>query len=191
MRLGGLVCAVTFATALAGGGSALEIPDAVEGALRHIAHAQGVASVACEAGERVVFSCELQENGQVMSLCLAEAGAARFLLSDRAGAPVFEYPNARGSSTDFRRTHLTFAGDTGGFAYSFVHDETKHIIYSVSGRGFEDHGLLRIETDAKVARVQHCRPGTLVDGDDEGVVSATLRWPEDEMLGRTGLPVHD
>jgi hypothetical protein len=62
------------------------------------------------------------------------------------------YP-AAGHEGDFTRTHLTFAGNTGGYAYAFKNDSFKYVVYSVAGSNNVQEGGLVVLKDGEAKPV--------------------------------------
>lgn len=152
-----------------------------------------VAESMCAAQEAVLFSCETT-TGKRVSLC-----ASRGVSTDQGylyyaygipGHSELVFPGEKRVPTDFKRTQLTFAGSTGGYAYSFENDGYRYIIYSVSGaERLEDQGVLVTRGDTRdVISALSCRKGSVVEDDDSALLDLTLTWPADPDLDRHGLP---
>lgn len=146
----------------------------------------------CSSGEIVVFSCPLAGRSKTVSLCASDH-ASRFRYAyGRPGAPELEFPAADASvppQPPFRRTHLTFGGSTGGTAYSFDNGGYTYVLYSISGTGMRDGGVLvQRKGSAHATGDLKCQPGTISESDDDAVIDATLKWPHDPGIEARGLP---
>lgn len=148
----------------------------------------------CQPDETVIYSCRIRSNGKLASLC----APSDFTSSPRAGvyyvfgkpdAVEMRYPNgASASGAKFNQAHLVFAGATGGYAYSFVKDGFKYLLYSISGTGVEDQGVIV----AKVGEIESvvempCAADSMVQSDLH-VFDAASTWPEDADVADHGLP---
>lgn len=147
----------------------------------------------CLSDERVVFSCKLQRS--TASICaLQTSGTAGLRVRYReglAGEPklVFSSDSAKPGNL-LKRSHLGFAGNTGGYAYSFVGDEGKYIVYSVSGaESLQKAGVVLDPVDtSKQASDRRCESGSLIETNDMKLIKSTLSLPEDPDIKRRGLP---
>jgi len=93
---------------------------------------------------------------------------------------------------NFTRTHLLFAGNTGGYAYSFDRPDAKYVIYSVSGSmGLEHQGVLALDASGATQAELKCAPGTLVEDDAESLRALIRELDPDETIAREGLPLPD
>jgi hypothetical protein len=108
----------------------------------------------------------------------------------RPSSPELIYPPRGGKVAGaFAQTHLVYGGATGGTAYSFVNGDYKYILYSISGTGLDDSGVLvqRLgQTDA--ARDMKCQRGTITESDDDTIARAMQQWKSDPDLETHGLP---
>jgi hypothetical protein len=142
----------------------------------------------CLEAEQVVFSCKLQHN--VASICATSAGEGIRYLMGPAGAPelLLDTSGAEPAGV-LRRSHLAFAGSTGGYAYSFVRNATKFIVYAISGDGdLQEAGVVTHPLHSpNQARHLGCEGGSLVETDDIRLIKRTLSLPEDPDLKR-GVP---
>ena len=147
----------------------------------------------CAAQEAVLFSCETTKGKQV-SLCASRGVSADqghlYYAYGSPENPELVFPGEKRPPTDFKRTQLTFAGSTGGYAYSFENGGYRYIVYSVSGdEGLEDQGLLITHGDArKAVSALSCSKGSVIEDDDTALLDLTLTWPSDADLDRHGLP---
>lgn len=147
----------------------------------------------CAAQEAVVFSCETTK-GKRVSLCASrDVSADQGYLYYAYGLPgkaELVFPGEKRPPADFKRTHLTFAGSTGGFAYSFENGDYRYIVYSVSGaEGLEDQGVLVTKGETRNAiSALSCSKGSVIEDDDSALLDLTLTWPADLDLEQHGLP---
>jgi hypothetical protein len=148
----------------------------------------------CATQESVLFSCETAA-GKRASLCAShDAGADRgyvYYSYGSPGEPELVFPAEKRPPTDFSRTHLTFSGSTGGYAYSFRKDAYRYIVYSISGaEGLEDQGILITRSDPRASiSTLACRQGSVVE--DDALLDLALAWPPDPDLELHGLPQRD
>ncbi|SFK97189.1 hypothetical protein [Lysobacter sp. cf310] len=164
-------------------------PAAVPGAA-----ANGDARALCAADEDIVLSCKLA-GGQLASLCASkgvsdQAGYVYFA-QGAAGHPDYVFPADKGvHGKRFKRTQLGYAGNTGGYAYSFEDGGRKRIFYAISGEsGLEERGLLIANGDAaKAESLAACEPGSVVDDIDDRLFKFTRGWDRDAAIDRGGLP---
>jgi len=148
----------------------------------------------CAASEDIVLSCKLA-GGQLASLCASkgvsdQAGYVYFA-QGAAGHPDYVFPADKGvHGKRFKRTQLGFAGNSGGYAYSFEDGGRKRIFYSISGeKGVQEQGLLTASGDAvKAEAFVACEPGSLVDDIDDTLFKFTRGWDRDAAIDRGGLP---
>jgi len=147
----------------------------------------------CGKSDHVVFSCPLAESTKTVSMCAAgddANGGRRFYYAyGRPGKPELTYPSA-GSEGDFTRTHLTFAGNTGGYAYAFTNAGFKYVVYSVSGaNNLQDGGLVVLKDgQAKPVKQSTCQAGKVTDTDEDALIDATLKWKSDPAIEKNGVP---
>lgn len=148
----------------------------------------------CAAREPVLFSCRTS-SGKHVSLCAtaSEDQGHVYYAYGSPGHPELVFPDERRPATGFKRTQLFFAGSTGGYAYSFVNDSYRYIIFSVSGaEGLEEQGVLVTRGNARKAVASlRCVDGSVVEVDAPGLLDLTLTWPVDPDLDRYGLPEGD
>ncbi|KRA74696.1 hypothetical protein ASD78_10200 [Lysobacter sp. Root667] len=148
----------------------------------------------CAASEDIVLSCKLA-GGQLASLCASkgvsdQAGYVYFA-QGAAGRPDYVFLADKGVHGErFKRTQLGFAGNSGGYAYSFEDGGRKRIFYSISGeKGVQEQGLLTASGDAvKAEAFVACEPGSLVDDIDDTLFKFTRGWDRDAAIDRGGLP---
>jgi hypothetical protein len=155
-----------------------------------------VAHSMCAGQEAVLFACKTTK-GKLVSICAsrnvsADQGNLYYAYGSPAG-PELVFPGHRRPPGDFKRTQLTFAGSTGGYAYSFATGGYRYIVYSVSGaQGLEEQGVMITRGDArKAVAALPCTKGTVVEDDDPALLDITLAWPADADLEQHGLPRRD
>jgi hypothetical protein len=146
----------------------------------------------CAAGEKIVFSCPLVGGKKTVSMCAAgdmSHGEGRFSYAfGTLPRPEFKYPGADRDGS-FTRTHLVYAGASGGMAYSFTNEGYKYILYSISGTGLEDGGVLvQRPGDSHAAKDMKCQSGKITGLDDDAVIDATLKLKSDPDIESHGLP---
>ena len=151
------------------------------------------AATLCQPDEVVIYSCRIRNNGKLASLCAAadfasspKAGA--YYIFGKPGVIEMRYPRGENLGGHFRQAHLVFAGATGGYAYSFVNEGFKYLLYSISGTGIEDQGVIvaKVGEPQPVAEMQ-CVAGSMVETDLR-VFDAARSWPEDVDVAEHGLP---
>ena len=148
----------------------------------------------CAKNEAVVFSCPLGKGGKVVSLCAArlpsQGETPYYYAYGRPSSPELLYP-PKGQVTigAFAHAHLVYGGANGGTAYSFVNGGYKYIVYSISGTGFDDGGVLvqRLGQTSAV-RDMKCQRGKITESDDDKLINATQQWKSDTDLETHGLP---
>lgn len=168
---------------------------AVGDATRPVASKAKAPETLCAQTERIVFSCVLENGRKSVSMCASgdlNQGQGRFYYAyGRPTAVELTFPPAGAPSGHvFARTHLVFAGNTGGYAYSFVNNEYKYIVFSISG-SFDamDAGVIVQHVgDGRVAQEMQCKKKTIIDPDDKDVLDATLKWRNDTDIASHGLP---
>lgn len=142
----------------------------------------------CREDEQIVFSCTIQRS--VASICAARAGEGIRYLQGSIEKPelVFSTEDAR-AGDGLKRSHLAFAGSTGGYAYSFVMGPSKIIVYSISGaENLEKAGVVTHPLNSPDnARELRCERGSMIETDDMRLIKRTLALPEDPDL-ESGVP---
>ncbi|WP_158549197.1 hypothetical protein [Lysobacter silvisoli] len=145
----------------------------------------------CAADEDIVFSCKLGD-GQLASLCASKGASAQSGRVYYAQGPDYVFPADKGAAggVSFKRTQLGFAGNTGGYAYSFEDGGRKRIVYSISGEGGQDQrGVMSVGSGADASvNVLTCEPSSVVDDIDDALFKFTRSWGRDEAIDRGGLP---
>lgn len=150
----------------------------------------------CDRNEQVVFSCKIERD--VVSLCASRAhgvaAPAMRYLQGRMTKPELVYSNVDAASDNpLRRSHLGFAGGTGGYAYSFEHEDAKYIVYSISGaESLQRAGVLIAPLSAtQKAEDRPCDKGSLLETEDVALIKSTLSLPSDPDIERKGIPELD
>lgn len=154
-----------------------------------------VAPSMCGAGDKVVFSCPLANSTKIASLCATQSQAGAeptfYYAFGRTGAAELRFPAAgRADNAAFSRTHLGFAGNTGGYAYSFANAGYKYIVYSISGTGALREGgvIVQPSTSTKPATRLTCHSAAITETSDDALIDATLRLKQDPRIESSGLP---
>jgi hypothetical protein len=160
------------------------------------APAQFIPGSLCAKEESIVFSCPLIKSKKIVSICAAgDTSPHRFYyVFGRPNSPELVYP-AKDSQAQpsFARSFLSFAGNTGGYAYSFSKDGYKYIVYRISGTGFENGGLMvqKSGEEKPVANLQ-CQNRKILDknldASGKDMFDETGKWPSDEDIKDHGLP---
>jgi hypothetical protein len=147
----------------------------------------------CQPDEVVIFSCRIRNSGNLASLCASKdfgskSGATVQYAFGKPGAVELEFPEkpepAPGS---LRRSHLVYAGATGGYAYTFTNGGFKYHLYSISGTNLEDQGIVVAQHEKVVAELK-CDTRSVVLPENTKVIDALLEWPEDPDVAEHGLP---
>jgi hypothetical protein len=157
--------------------------------------AKGGAASVRSAGDQVVFSCPLVTGSKIASICASQSNAGAepgfYCAFGRPGAPELRFPaSGHAENAAFHRTHPGFAGNTGGYAYSFANAGYKHIVYSVSGSELSrDGGVIVQPLDKlKSATTLACRSTAITETWDDSLIDATLRLKKDPLIQSSGLP---
>lgn len=147
----------------------------------------------CAADEDVVFACKL-DGGQLASICASKGASEQsghVYFAQGAGRVEYRFPADNAAPAGrFKRTQLGFAGNSGGYAYSFEDAGSKRIFYSISGEaGLQEQGLMTVAAGAaKADKVQACESGSVVDDIDDALFKFTRSWGRDDAIDRNGLP---
>lgn len=157
--------------------------------------AQVIAASVCSPGDQVVFSCPLARGSKIASMCASHgktsADPTFYYSFGHAGTPELRFPApGHADNAAFSRTHLAFAGNTGGYAYAFANAGYKYIVYSVSGaRSSRDGGVIvQPPAGTEAATKLSCRAGAITETSDDSLIDATLRLKKDPQLQTSGLP---
>jgi hypothetical protein len=106
----------------------------------------------------------------------------------KPGAVELKFPEKpKPAPGSLRRTHLVYAGATGGYAYTFTNGGFKYHVYSISGTDLEDQGVV-VAQHGKVVGELKCDTRSVVLPKNTKVIDALLAWPEDPEVAEHGLP---
>lgn len=147
----------------------------------------------CQPDETVIFACRIRNNGKLVSLCAAndfggKPGATVQYAYGKPSAVELKFPEKPETAPgSFKRTHLVYAGATGGYAYTFTNGGFKYHLYSISGTGLEHQGVVIAQRDKVVAELK-CDTRSVVLPKNTNVIDALLTWPEDSEVAEHGLP---
>lgn len=149
----------------------------------------------CVKTDQIVFSCALDGGKKVVSICASgdvanDKGRFYYAYGHDVAHPELTYPANNTTPADFTRTHLSFAGNTGGYAYAFGRPGFKYVVYAISGSNeMTNDGLLVLKSDeSKPVKHARCDAGTITDTDDSMLLHATLKWKIDPTIDAHGLP---
>ena len=147
----------------------------------------------CQPDETVIFSCRIHSSGKLASLCAAKdfgknSGATVRYAFGKPGTVELRFPEkAEPAPGSFKRTHLVYAGATGGYAYTFTNGGFKYHVYSISGTGLEDQGIVVTQRGRVIAELK-CDTPSVVLPESANVIDALWKWPEDFEVAEHGLP---
>lgn len=154
-----------------------------------------VPASACSTGDEVVFSCPLATGSKIASICASKSAAKAepgfYYAFGHSGSPELRFPaSGHADNGAFNRTHLGFAGNTGGYAYSFANGGYKYIVYSISGAQSSRDGGVIVQplTGGKAATKMSCRTTAITETSDESLIDATLNLKKDSKIQANGLP---
>lgn len=150
----------------------------------------------CAADEDVVISCTLAgAEKKLASLCASKGVTDQsgyvYFAQGAAGHTDYVFPADKSApARRFKRTQLGFAGNTGGYAYSFEDGGRKRIFYSVSGEmGLEEQGVIVVADGAeKPETALSCEKDSVVRNEDNVLFKFTRSWDRDAQLDKRGLP---
>jgi hypothetical protein len=146
----------------------------------------------CSAPDLVVFSCPLEKNAKIVSICAAGNAASRhfYYAFGEPHAIEMTYPSDGEDSTKaFEQAHLLFPGSTGGYAYSFTKQNYKYILYSISGTGFDIAGIkVQHLGDVRALSDMKCQPGKLTENNDANLKNSIDEWTHDRDIELHGMP---
>ncbi|WP_133501048.1 hypothetical protein [Cognatilysobacter terrigena] len=146
-------------------------------------------ALACAEGEELLFGCTIASSGKSVTLCSTArtAAATRYRFGTSSRVELEQVGSTAGTPT-FSRTPLMFAGDTGGYAYSFQHEGTTYALYSVSGRDdIARAGIAVINAEGKKVADLKCEPDSLRETESLDMLRATQQWPSDPKVDRASL----
>jgi hypothetical protein len=185
-RLGALLL-MTYSCSTLANGSAAGAPRGQAVTVRSL----------CTNADKMVFSCPVAGGNKVISICAAsnaDSGQRRFYYAygRPARSPDLVFP-AKGqpSNNVFTRTHLGFAGNTGGYAYSFTNGEYKYVIYSISGTDNLQDGGAIVQRPGETSAIKKipCEHAKITEAEDEAILDETLKWKSDPEIEAHGLPL--
>ncbi|MGO1069116.1 hypothetical protein [Lysobacter sp. CA199] len=152
----------------------------------------------CAANEDIVMSCSLGGDKKMVSVCASKGVSDQsgyvYFAQGAAGKADYVFPADKSPAKGrFKRSHLSFGGSTGGFAYSFEDAGRKHIFYSISGdQGLEDQGVIVAPAAATAATKADsalaCEKGSVIEDEGDALFKYTMSWPKDEAIEQHGLP---
>lgn len=156
---------------------------------------ESTVSSLCKPGDTVIFACRVRRSGKLVSLCAAADFADRqdadvYYAFGRPGKLELRYPNEPAPARDhFMRTHLFLPGATGGYVYSFANAGFKYYLYSISGTGREEQGVVVTAPGEEHALSElSCDPRSVTESTDPRVFDAARSWREDADIRDHGLP---
>jgi hypothetical protein len=150
-----------------------------------------VAGSLCRKPDQILFSCPLAKSSKIVSICAAGMTAPhRFYYAfGTSDAIELTYPAESGSTNAFKRTLLMYPGGTGAYAYSFVQEDFKYVIYAISGAGLDTGGIvIKRENALRALATLECAQNKLEETSNESLFDETLKWPIDSELHGHGLP---
>lgn len=149
----------------------------------------------CAVNEDVVISCSLAGENKIASLCASKGVTNQsgyvYFAQGTAGHKDYIYPADKSApARRFKRTQLGYAGNTGGYAYSFDDGGRKHIFYSISGAyGLEDHGVMVVvDVPATPETVLACEKNSVIETESDALFKFTDSWDHDPHIDKHGLP---
>jgi hypothetical protein len=146
----------------------------------------------CTKPEQVVFSCPLLKSRKIVSICAGGNAAPHriYYAYGRPRAVEMTYPSASvAAETGFSRAFLGFPGGTGGYAYSFVNEGMKYIVYFMSGAGFDRGGVIVQKSgELRATSKATCAKGMIEEFTGDALLDETLKWKVDEDIHIHGLP---
>ncbi|WP_152640378.1 hypothetical protein [Xanthomonas sp. MUS 060] len=147
----------------------------------------------CKKPDQIVFSCPLVNSKKIVSMC-ASGSVAPHRFYYAFGKPQKIEMNYLSNSSSpgggFMRSFLGYPGGTGGYTYSFVSNNFKYIVYSVSGRyGFNIGGVLVQKIgDIRAVVDMKCAKGGVKDSLSDSLLKETLGWEFDGDINGHALP---
>ena len=151
-----------------------------------------VGSSLCTQPDQIVFSCPLLKSRKIVSVCASGSTAPHhfYYAFGKPRAIEMTYPSTSGTTeTRFSRAFLGFPGGTGGYAYSFVNEGIKYIVYSVSGAGFDTGGVIVQKSgELRAMSKAACAKGKITESTGDALLDEALKWKVDEDIHIHGLP---
>jgi hypothetical protein len=155
-----------------------------------IAHATNTPTM-CAKGDDAAFSCMLAKGDKTVSICAKNRNSFYYAYGKVGTKPDMVWPSGDATSSGMTRTHLMFAGSTGGYAFAFTNEGFKYVVYSIGGTQFEDGGIIVTKgVDAAPVKSTRCKAGTITESDSEALIDASLKLPKDPAIDQNGLPKH-
>lgn len=145
----------------------------------------------CTKGDQVAFSCPLAKGGKTVSICAKSTNSKDFYYAyGKPGAKAdMVWPAEGATNAGMTRTHLVYMGPTGGYAFAFTNEGFKYVVYSIEGTGFKDGGVIVVKGDERTpVKDTACREGAITDAENESLIDAGLKLPEDPSISQNGLP---
>lgn len=168
-------------------------------ASKHITHAVRIKNLEtqCSDNEEILISCKIEGVNKIASICASKSVSDKsgyiYYAYGSPGNPEIVFPKDKSPPDGrFSRTHLLFAGATGGTAYSFVNENWKYIFYSISGTEIKDQGIIVVPNNANLDRsakaAPFCEKGSLIESKNDSLLSYANSWHPDATISEHGLP---
>lgn len=146
----------------------------------------------CTKPDQIVFSCPLLKSRKIVSVCASGSTAPHhfYYAFGKPRAIEMTYPSTSGTTeTRFSRAFLGFPGGTGGYAYSFVNEGIKYIVYFISGAGFDTGGVI-VQKPGELRAMSEatCAKGMITEFTGDALLDETLKWKVDDDIHIHGLP---
>jgi hypothetical protein len=171
-----------------------QVKDAPESGSVHLTAAQARGNL-CAKTDLVVFSCVLDGGKKSVSLCASadkHEGQRHFrYVFGRSSAPELVFPSGDEAAHDaFTRSNVWFMGGIGAYAYAFVREDYKYILYSIAGAAdFLNVGLLVQRVgDLRAVSSMKCQRASIVERLDDEIFNETNKWKRDSEIESAGLP---
>lgn len=148
----------------------------------------------CTRPDQVVFSCPLAKSGKIVSMCASGSAVPhRFYYAfGRPGSVEMRYAdNLPGLEGGFSHAYLGYSGGTAGYAYSFVREKTKYIVYYLSGKYQYAAGGVIVQKVGNVNALadMECSKGKIDAISNRSIFGETSKWKRDGDLEVHGLPL--
>ena len=140
------------------------------------------ATVACRSGEALVFACRIAASGKPVTLCTATGAPSvtTYRFGDPASPELTFTDAGKSPASAFHRTPLTFAGATGGYAYSFRNGDVTYALYSISGNeGLARSGVAVVDASGRRTADLECDPASVQETESVALIRRTREWPTD------------
>jgi hypothetical protein len=147
----------------------------------------------CTQPDQIVFSCPLAKNGKIVSMCAAGSASPHqfYYVFGRPNSVEMHYPdNSSESNGEFLHSFLGYPGGTGGYAYSFVKNEVKYMIFYISGAyGYIDGGVAVQKSGSPNALANmKCSKGKINTTSNHSLLDETRKWKMDDDLEGHVIP---